>query len=349
MNTLSPVRQTDAGPDPIRVIYLVGFGRSGSTVLDAVLGNHPDVVSIGEAYSLRRIDGRIPQYCSCGQPANQCEFWTAIVEQWKALNNETDLASYFALQQRFERLGLRQISRLAWERVRTSNAFTNYVRQTGNLYEAVCRVSGRRIIVDSTKNPLRAIVLARTRAIDLRLVQLVRDGRAVVWSGKKSFALDEKASIHAPISPQPAWRTISHWMFSNLLAHWVRRSATASSVLIRYEDFVSEPERALDRISQATEVDFGDVARSVAAGQSLPIEHTIGGNRLRMSGRVQLRADWEWMQKLPARDRRICWTIAGRLLRRYGYTRDPMDCVAKIETATQADRGAPAETRRKAS
>ena len=32
----------------VTLCYIAGFGRSGSTVLDVLLGNHPEVLSLGE-------------------------------------------------------------------------------------------------------------------------------------------------------------------------------------------------------------------------------------------------------------------------------------------------------------
>jgi len=53
------------------------------------------------------------------------------------------------------------------------------------------------------------------------------------------------------------------------------------------------------------------------------VRHTIAGNRMRMAGRVRLRADVEWQEKMSPWDRWLCWTLAGWKLRQYGYEKDP--------------------------
>ncbi len=302
------------------MIYILGAGRSGSTVLDSVLGNHPEITNVGELGGLHRAVWVNNEYCACGKRGSQCEFWTAVLDQWKALTNNADAAVYLAMQRKFERLGFRQSLRLGWERVRRSAGFGTYLEQTAHLYEAISRVSGRRVVVDSSKNPLRAAVLLRTRGIDLRIVHLVRDGRAVAWSVKKSLPKDERGGVQNTLPSRPVWRTVCYWMLVNLLSGWVKTSASARSVRIRYEDFVSDPKEALGRIAQVIDVDLTDVARAAASGESMQVGHTIAGNRLRMAGSVRLQPDWQWMRKLPPRDRRICWAIAGWLLRRYGYS-----------------------------
>jgi hypothetical protein len=64
---------------PVRILQITGLDRSGSTILDIVLGNHPDIESVGEVAnifvngwisheSLRGIDPkkrRVP-ICTCG-------------------------------------------------------------------------------------------------------------------------------------------------------------------------------------------------------------------------------------------------------------------------------------------
>jgi hypothetical protein len=93
-------------------------------------------------------------------------------------------------------------------------------------------------------------------------------------------------------------------------------------VRIRYEDFVSDPRITLGRIGECCGLNLNSVADDVLAGRSIPVGHTIAGNRLRMAGSVRLKPDWEWLEKLSAADRSLCWRIAGSLLKHYGYERD---------------------------
>ena len=53
----------------------------------------------------------------------------------------------------------------------------------------------------------------------------------------------------------------------------------------------------------------------------MSVVHLVAGNALRMGGGMVLRPVGDWTAKLPARDRRVFWTLAGWLARRYGYQR----------------------------
>lgn len=60
----------------ITIIYIGGYGRSGSTLLDLILG-HGGGLSLGEVrYANRHITNNTD--CSCGKPVNQCSVWGNI-------------------------------------------------------------------------------------------------------------------------------------------------------------------------------------------------------------------------------------------------------------------------------
>ena len=178
------------------------------------------------------------------------------------------------------------------------------------------------MIVDSSKNPVRATALAMVPSIDLRLIHLVRDGRGVAWSGRKAFQKDEQSGIMANIKPRPIWRTAIEWSAVNLLSGWGRHQVdSGKSVLIRYEDLMSNPVGTLNKVGRVMGCDLSGVASAVSRGEAMEIGHTIAGNRLRTQGPVRMRHDTEWINRLSAKDRRIFWTLAGWLMRRYEYTR----------------------------
>ncbi len=306
---------------PLKLIYIVGAGRSGSTVLDTVLGNHPDVVSVGELSNLHRSGWTNDEFCACGRPATTCEFWNAVRQHWSRLSADADVAEYLRLRDRLERFRGGSWLRTEAARLYRSADARRFLEQTGSLLEAIAAASGRRVIVDSSKTPLRVAWLARLPGVDLRLIHLVRDSRAVAWSRKKSLAKNVEAGVQHALAARPAWYSVLYWTVSNLLAARQRRRAGRRGVLVRYEDFVSDPVSELARIGAACDLDCNDLAVALAEGEPFAVGHTVAGNRLRMAGQIRLRADWEWVEQLPAADRRTCWNLSGWLLRQYGYPR----------------------------
>jgi hypothetical protein len=317
-------KNNEHDPNRTRVIYIMGAGRSGSTVLDTVLGNHPDIVSVGELANLHRFGWTNGEYCACGLPGNTCGFWSAVRGQWEGMSRPVGVWEYLSLQDRYElfrHLGYGQWVRLGRERMWPSARFSTYLAATGAVFAAVRAVSGRRVVVDSSKSPLRAALLSLTPGIDVCLIHLVRDGRAVAWSRKKAFRADERRGICLDTKPRPAAYSAAYWAAVNVLSACVRRTLPNRSLLVRYEDFVTDPESVLARIGRLAGVDLAGVAEAARASREMAVGHTIAGNRLRMNGSLKLKPDLVWQQRLPRADRRVCWTVAGWLLRQYGYCR----------------------------
>src|SRR5919112_3296572 len=110
---------------PVRVLEIMGLDRSGSTILDIVLGNHPDIESVGEVAnifvngwinreSLRGIDPkkrRVP-ICTCGKRLDvlyvdsadeACPFWSSVRREWVERTDGESIESYGKLGDPFER------------------------------------------------------------------------------------------------------------------------------------------------------------------------------------------------------------------------------------------------------
>lgn len=304
----------------VRVLYIMGVGRSGSTFLDTVLGNHPEIESVGELIHLPRNGWINGGYCACGERGNECPFWCAVRQEWSSRVGVDDVQGYQALQNPFERF--RHWPRLLKERWITSSQFRIYSEQTYALFEAISTVSKKSIIVDSSKYPVRAFALSMMPGIDLYLIHLVRDVRGVAWSHKKAFSKNEQTDLPQDIKGRSVWNTAVFWSLLNLLSEWViSQLHPTRSIRIYYEDFTSDYKGSLEKIENLISCNFTKVSDLISAGYPLEVGHTIAGNRLRLSGDIRLRPDMEWMQKMPETEQRIAWSIAGWLLKQYGYNK----------------------------
>jgi len=306
----------------MKIVYITGAGHIGSTILDIVLGNHPNIQGVGEVSKIHRSGWMAgsKRRCACGAPVAECCFWPKVREHWARDTASDDIARYVHLQGLFER------HRDAWPRLlssrrRPSFEFREYQRKTEALYEAIVAVSGKRIVVDSSLTSRRAYALTQNPGIDLSLIHLVRDGRGVIWSLKKPG----KKTLTKVYEPAPSWRTTKYWITANLQSAWVlRRVPEQKRLLLRYEDFVTNPAEALGRIGALLGEDLTPVAERLAHKDGIFAGHTVGGSSVRMSKSIQLRADFAWHEQLPEKDRRIFWLLAGWLAQRYGYAQQPL-------------------------
>ena len=334
---------------PVRVLAITGLERSGSTILDIVLGSHPDIESVGEVANLT-VNGwisreslhgialknlRVP-ICTCGKrldvlyvdtPDEACPFWTSVRREWVERTDPDRLKSYSELRLNFERTRpaflLQQYLRLLHERRRRSASFRSYAGLTRAFFESIRAVSRKPVIVDSTKSPVRTFALGMIPGIDLYVVHLVRDGRGVVASLRKTFEKDIQAGIMWDHKGRPMWKAIARWIAMNLAAEWVcTQLGPKRTIRLRHEDLVADPRGALERIGSLVELDLTSVADAISSGEPMQAGHNVGGNRTKKSGIITLRPDaQEWRTALSPTEQRLSWVLMGWLMRRYGYKR----------------------------
>lgn len=304
----------------LKVIYVVGAARSGSTVLDTVLGSHKDVESIGElTYAARALTSN-SEFCACGELAAECAFWSDIQETWTNLWPERpSLEKWSALQARYEQPFA--LPKLLWGmKTRMPATFSDYLKGIETLYQAIRQVSGKSVIVDSSKNPIRAIAICQSPAIDLRLIHLVRDCRGVIWSQCKNVEADPRGGVEQHLNPRSAWRTALLWYATNRVAEYsTELNCKENSLLVRYEDFAANPEKELLRISKLTKIDFSAVADALRQKGDLKAGHIIAGNRLRMNRSIKLQPDLSWHGRLSRTQKLAFCLIARSTARRYYF------------------------------
>lgn len=311
-----------------RVVFIMGIGRSGSTVLDLLLGQHPEVQSTGELCNVVRSGWIGREYCACGQRANTCTFWSRVRHRWRMRTGNVTPNAYEAVLQSVEG-HLKNIVPLLLHRnpqrlpAALRDSLAQYATWTAALYQAIVEVSNRPVVVDSSKKPSRAAALLhldRRGWIDLRLVHLVRDVRGFAWSAKKSFRKNEAAGIPHDVQGRSVTKSALAWCYVNTYADGVRRRhETERSTLLRYEDFVSVPHAAVARLATLIGVPAGPWKAILEGDQPLESGHVIAGNRVRMQTDIRLRPDTQWHEGLSPNEKRLCMMLASWKALLYGY------------------------------
>ncbi|WP_344139923.1 sulfotransferase [Luedemannella flava] len=291
------------------VMYIGGWGRSGTTIIDNVLGAHDGVFSAGELFHLWQrglINGR---RCGCGEPVRACALWREVLRVAYG-DNPPDPRQMVVWQREVARA--RHTSRLLQRPHPLSDV-------TARLYRAIAEVTGARLIIDSSKVPSGAALLASMPGVTGYLLHVVRDPRAVAYSWQRptrQLDLPRPALMrtHGPVD------STSHWVFWNLLVERAARAFEARYLRVRYEDFAAAPADviglmlALAGMSPASDP-FEEPHRVRLGGN-----HTVSGNPSRFrAGLVELRADEAWRGELPGPSARAVTALAMPLLHRYGY------------------------------
>jgi hypothetical protein len=295
------------------VLYIGGVGRSGSTILDLMLGQVPGFVAVGElSYLWGRNDDDL---CGCGQRFASCPFWRSVGEHAWGGWNQVDRARLAMLRGKVDRN--RRIPSMAFRGPSEGDEAT-YTEACVRLVRAVASVADASVVVDSTKHPSTAFLLRSTRAVDLRIVQVVRDPRGVAYSWSKVQARPGIAG-GAMMDRYPPWRTAARWSVYNAGFDALRRMGVPS-YRVRYEDLVERPVEELARVTRLADSDVAAFpflrGRSLAHAET----HTIAGNPMRFgTGDIELRRDDGWKTGLPAAQERVVSVITWPMRMRYGY------------------------------
>jgi hypothetical protein len=320
-----------------RLVYLLAASHSGSTLVAMLLGAHPDVCTVGELKWTSM--GDVSRYrCSCGTLITECPFWRDISTElgkrgidFDIWNARTDLRSGASDLQRRLLRPLHRGALAEWVRdaaLQATPGWRAHVKghQARNLalIETILARSGRRVIVDSSKIGLRLKYLLRIPSLDIRVIRIVRDGRAVslTYTDPATFADATKQDLkgggsgasrdHQRLSMAAAAR---EWRRSNEEAETILRQLPETQwMAVRYEDVCADPAGTLRRLAGFIGVDPAAVRLDFRS-----IEHHVVGNGMRLDTTSDIRLDERWRQTLGASDLRTFSEVAGALNQRLGY------------------------------
>lgn len=296
-----------------RVIYIGGSGRSGSTLLDRVIGQLPDVVSVGELLDVWRAGAGENRLCGCGAAFADCPFWMRVGEAafggWSAIDpGEADrlmksIGYVSALRERFDDADQDVRSRLLVK-----------------LYSAIAATSGATTIVDSSKSPPYGMLLASALPVPVSTVHLVRDSRGLAHSWSKIVKRPDTPGRDVEMLRLSPSSVAIRWAVHNTsMEIFARRVPSAR---MRFESFLQRPRRelrvalaALGRPTRLDELAYVSDGRVV-----LQPNHTVMGNPMRLAtGEVPLRIEQRWKDELPRLERVKVTGLTLPWLVRYGY------------------------------
>lgn len=307
-----------------KVLYIAGKGRSGSTILDVVLGEAEGFFAAGEVRYLWDLGLGKGFRCGCSRPVAECEVWSRVVELALApeggggrIDPRSVLGWYEDI---FRWPALPRLLRAARTgRVGGWRALEHYTDVMSRVYGALADLSGARVIIDSAKWIGDPTLLRLVPGVDAYCLHLIRDPRAVTHSWKRLKYFPDRGKT---ISRYPSVYSAGSWLLRNLAVEAVRRRIPRDRYLcLRYEDFVADPRGALERITGFV----GEPAGSFPFldGRTVSLEgpnHTVSGNPSRYAdGAVVLREDDEWRGELGPLDRAITTLVTLPILGRYGY------------------------------
>ncbi|GGF43631.1 sulfotransferase [Marmoricola endophyticus] len=301
---------TDARPT---VLYVAGSGRSGSTALAQVLERE---LAAGHAGEVRYLWDRgigEDQLCQCGQPFSRCPWWSGVLS--RAHGEALDGAAGTLARVRPAVDRIRRVpSLLRQARAgQPTAAVAAYADVVVPVYAALAAHGARdEAVIDSSKDPSYLFALAATGRIDLRVLHLVRDSRAVAHSWTRRKRRPEIHWEEQYMRTLPPWRSAVLWTEYNTVLE-TARGLGVPVLRVRYEDFATDPDATVGRVATS----LGLARRQLGTA---PAGHSFSGNPIRFDAEpVRVRLDEAWRTALAADQRRRVTALTAPLLASYGY------------------------------
>lgn len=293
----------------IKILYIAGPSRSGSTILSNILGEIEGFFNAGELIDIwdRGIGGK----CGCGKTMKHCDIWKNVMDKYLHTTESIDLNEMIRQRDRYAHsyrlLGLPLIpganSRLI------KNADT-YLKCLSQLYYSIKSVVGSRVVVDSSKNIGYAFLLNSVPCIDLFVVHLIRDPRAAAYSWmRKKKGLWQTSPFESSLN----------WSMRNLASEIFQKSLGNRYFRLRYEDFMVNPQTTVERILEVLNERASSLPFIGEHEVTLNVNHSIYGNPNRFhTGNLRLKTDDEW-QGMKKKNQLIVELLTWPFMIKYGY------------------------------
>jgi len=317
--------------------YILAASHSGSTLLAMLLGSHPEVCTVGElkATSLGDPDR---YHCSCGARIRDCAFWRDLAGRMAARGYEFDVTRatthITAGASRYEAALLRPLHRGRWWEVARDAALALSPSWRGRLerfagvnhalVESLGAQTGARVVVDSSKVGIRLKYLLRIPQLDVRVVRLVRDGRAVSLTYTDPVNYADARDPHRRAGGEGGTRDEERLTVAEAAREWRRSNEEADAILagvdparqitITYEALCTDTNATLASVWRF----LGVSAREVGARWRERPHHVIG-NGMRFDTDSAVKLDDRWRTALGPGALEAFNAEAGALNRRFGY------------------------------
>jgi Sulfotransferase family len=268
-----------------KVVYIGGYGHSGSTVLEYIMAGSPAVLACGEVISSIRRGTRKPETCTCGREGHECAVWGFF---YSASSNA-----------------------IPWSHALILHAL---VHQAGNRYSAL--VDSSKTAWGSLCTPFR---LKREFGPDFMMVHLTREPRAVCWSVlKQKNRRAKRSKRRLPHYVLRCSWVVLGWWLANLSCDLFGIIHPRHYLRLRYEDFVRFP---IETLRSLYETLLPDARWEYCEPSVRDNRHQLHGNNVRYRDITisDLKEDLKWQREMPAEYSRVVSSLSYLLCVRYGY------------------------------
>ena len=281
----------------IKVVYITGWWRSGATILSRCLGNAKESIFAGELKDYWRIRFMKHNICSCGERFPSCSFWQEVsnehIKSFQSIDFEELKRDFLELEKWSNYIKLKRLIKHKKENS-LKPILDKYLAHNEKLYEIISKVSGKKIIIDSSRNPGRLLALLSSKNIDMYTIDIIRDPRASL----NSLIQKDFRNVHE--NRQNTLVNMINWDVKNLFGLDIMRKLDMNeSAYISYKNFTTHPGQVLEKLKKRLNltIDYEEINGNLSI--NLEAGHIFSGNRSRFNtGKITIKEDINWEKQL---------------------------------------------------
>ncbi len=281
-----------------KIIYIVGGGHSGSTLLSLLIGSSDNVFSLGEVYYFNSYnepesDPELFSYfknqCTCGKIFGKCEFWNKINKNFEHSIELTRKISIF------------EFIKTIWNMISPFKILFQFKLKNGDdniFFNAIDKVvtdsdTECDYLLDSSKDPRRLARMKETVGVEnIFVIHLVRDGRGYVASYNSK---DKPRAMQWGLKVQNFFTTGIRWMAINIITSMYLKKYQFKSIQISYDLFCNNPQDYIDVLNKKLNL---NISNQYIEKINNSVYHDIHGNWMRNKKIKSIIGDKSWERDL---------------------------------------------------
>ncbi|MEZ4670230.1 MAG: sulfotransferase [Anaerolineae bacterium] len=298
-----------------QIIYVGGAVRSGTTILDMLLGMNDNCLAVGEINVLFRQYGRTtnPVPCSCGRILRECDLWTEVISRFRAALPHITLEQADTITETVETFPKTRDADPLWG---------DYSAIWTNIIDSVMDISGATCIIDSSKSgqhSLRRALMLKRLGYRTSMLHMIRDPRAVAWSKLRRDMGKGRLKGNAAIFGSATYAAM-HWNLTNSMTNiYYARQNEVPYFRTRYRDFVDDPAGKLREMERIFNIELKRSIEIVENDETIDSGHLASGNEIRLQAPLKVRKlPPDWKTSLP-KAAKIALLSSYPVARYYGY------------------------------
>lgn len=277
----------------VQLIYIVGFGRSGSTLIESKIVDAFNGCGLGEVFFIWERGVINNDLTADGKPFRESDFWRRVFSGRKMSTSET-IAAKVNMKTVADFRGNR-ISDF-FNKTASASSVNKLATNISPLYQRALAETSSSFLIDSSKYPRYGRAIADTTDLSVGFLHIYRDPRAVVHSwqrvkarrestGNGKMTMARSRTIFGPI-----WR----WISFNEEALKLRERDTSKYIAMSYEEFCNDPESALALIQNTFDI-------PLRPREKRSEWYSVSGNPARFDGNlVDIKVDDQWEGSMHA-------------------------------------------------